>query len=207
MPARLYWEKNEGVRSLSSIFNLNNFLDAWRALLKKREGHKRFHIILLIIAFELEIFLSQGRWSSLFLFFRKHLKWSVIQYSRYTTILGVFGLLAQYIFVPFLSTRLKLHDTTISSLDVVTSFVNCFIIAFCTEEWQLYLGAIFAILDATSTTLFRSLITKNVNPDEVGKVFSIVGTFQALLPFAAVQLLDFCTERRWRTFPPHFCFW
>ena len=63
---------------------------------------------------------SQGRWSSLFLFFRKHLKWSVIQYSRYTTILGVFGLLAQYIFVPFLSTRLKLHDTTISLLDVVT---------------------------------------------------------------------------------------
>ena len=67
---------------------------------------------------------SQGRWSSLFLFFRKHLKWSVIQYSRYTTILGVFGLLAQYLFVPFLSNFLKLHDTTISLLDVVTRYVN-----------------------------------------------------------------------------------
>ena len=48
---------------------------------------------------------------------------------------------------------------------------------------MLYVGGAVAILDATSTTMYRSLITKIVNPDEVGKVFSIVGTFQALLPF------------------------
>ena len=40
-----------------SIFNINNFLNAWRTLLKKRDGHKRLYIILLILAFELEIFL------------------------------------------------------------------------------------------------------------------------------------------------------
>ena len=48
---------------------------------------------------------------------------------------------------------------------------------------MLYLGGALAILDHTSTTMYRSMITKNVNPDEVGKVFSIVATFQALLPF------------------------
>ena len=40
-----------------SIFNINNFLNAWRTLLRKRDGHKRLYIILLILAFELEIFL------------------------------------------------------------------------------------------------------------------------------------------------------
>merc|ERR1712029_600290 len=56
---------------------------------------------------------------------------------------------------------------------------------------MLYIGAAFSILDATSTTMFRSLITKYVEPDEVGKIFSIVGTFQALLPFASGPLFGF----------------
>ena len=42
-----------------------------------------------------------------------------------------------------------------------------------------------AFLDGTTTTVFRSLISKNVDADEIGKVFSVVGIFQALLPFAS----------------------
>ena len=42
---------------VKSLFNVKNFREAWRTLLKKREGHKRLFIILLIVAFELEMFL------------------------------------------------------------------------------------------------------------------------------------------------------
>ena len=48
------------------------------------------------------------------------------------------------------------------------SFANCFILAFCVNWWMPYVGAGIALLDNTSTTLFRSLITKCVDPDEVG---------------------------------------
>ena len=57
--------------------------------------------------------------------------------------------------------------------------------ALSTNGWMLYLGGAVAILDLTSSTIYRSMLTKNVNPDEVGKVFSVVATFQALLPFMA----------------------
>ena len=67
--------------------------------------------------------------------------------------------------------------------DSFTSVVNYLIIAFAVNEWMLYIGGTIAILDATSTTFYRSMISKNVEADEVGKVFSIVATFQALLPF------------------------
>ena len=43
--------------NFSEIFSFKNFRDAWRSLLKKREGYKRMIVILLILAFELEIFL------------------------------------------------------------------------------------------------------------------------------------------------------
>ena len=67
--------------------------------------------------------------------------------------------------------------------DSLTSVINYLIIAFAVNEWMLYIGGTIAILDATSTTFYRSMISKNVEADEVGKVFSIVATFQALLPF------------------------
>ena len=53
---------------------------------------------------------------------------------------------------------------------------------------------------------FRSLITKCVNPDEVGKIFSIVGAFQALLPFGSSPLFGFLYRATVATFPAAFLF-
>ncbi len=50
------------------------------------------------------------------------------------------------------------------------------------------------------------MMTKNVNPDEVGKIFSIVGTFQALMPFAAGPLFGFLYRETVAYFPPAFLF-
>ena len=48
------------------------------------------------------------------------------------------------------------------------------------------------------------MITKNVNPDEVGKVFSIVGTFQALLPFVSSPIFGFLYRETVADFPQAF---
>jgi len=44
--------------------------------------------------------------------------------------------------------------------------------------FQLYIGGVISFLDFTSGVVFRSLISKSVQSDEVGKVFSILGMFQ-----------------------------
>ena len=72
-------------------------------------------------------YFSHGRWSGLFLFFRKQLKWSTIQYTTFTTTLGFIGLFGQYIAVPILSGWLRLHDSTISLIDAVTRYVSLFL--------------------------------------------------------------------------------
>ena len=161
----------------------------------------------------MEMFALHGKWNCMYLYFRRVLEWNIGTFSRYTSILGSFGLIAQYVLVPILSSKLKLHDSTIALLgtfiryvlyhllhikdkaakewksfeflfsDSLTSVINYLIIAFAVNEWMLYIGGTIAILDATSTTFYRSMISKNVEADEVGKVFSIVATFQALLPF------------------------
>merc|ERR1719423_323172 len=69
---------------------------------------------------------------------------------------------------------------------------------------MLYIGSLIAFLDMTSTTMFRSMISKIVHANEVGKVFSVVGTFQAFVSFIAGPTYNTLYGKTVRTFPQAF---
>ena len=58
--------------------------------------------------------------------------------------------------------------------------MNHFVIAFARYEYQLYVGMLFSATAFCATTLCGSMISKFVEPHEVGKVFAIVGAIQVL---------------------------
>lgn len=107
-------EKKTSGHSVGEFFNIRNLKEGFITVLKKREYSKRTLIILVILAFELEIFALRGQWGNTYLFLRRRLEFDVVQFSRMITIFGVFGLFAQYIAVPFFSRRLKWKDSSIS---------------------------------------------------------------------------------------------
>lgn len=98
------------------IFQVANIKEGFAAVFKKREHNNRLYIILLIVVFVVEFFCNVGMWNNMYLYLRRTLEWDGTTFGRFTTIMGVIGLIAQYIVVPFLSNKLKLHDSTISLL-------------------------------------------------------------------------------------------
>ena len=58
--------------------------------------------------------------------------------------------------------------------------MNHIIVAFATHTWQLYVGMAFGVLSFSVTTICRSMISKFVEPHEVGKVFAVVAAIQVL---------------------------
>ena len=89
-------------------------IEGFAAVVKKRRYHKRTFIILLIIAFEMEMFALHGKWDCMYLYFKRVLSWTMTEYGQYVSILGFLGLIAQYAVVPLLSVTFKLHDSTIA---------------------------------------------------------------------------------------------
>ena len=104
------------------LFQVQNLIDGFRAVVKKRKYHKRSFIILLIIAFEMEMFALHGKWDCMYLYFKRVLDWTMTEYGQYVSILGFLGLIAQYILVPLLSVTLKLHDSTIALLGKLKTY-------------------------------------------------------------------------------------
>jgi hypothetical protein len=79
---------------------------------------------------------------------------------RFITVVGVIGLLAQYVAVPFFTDKLKLHDSTISLMDTATNCINQFILAFATAEWMVKrcFGAMFLSTSKLKTVKYRQSI-------------------------------------------------
>ena len=117
-PAAIHWK-----RQLYDLFKIHNLIEGFKAVFKKRQYHKRLFIVLLIIAFEMEMFALHGKWNCMYLYFRRVLEWNIGTFSRYTSVLGSFGLIAQYVLVPILSSKLKLHDSTIALLGMFIEYV------------------------------------------------------------------------------------
>ena len=81
-----------------------------------------------------------------------------------------------------MSEKLKLHDATIILIDLTGCFVQMLVMAFATREWMLYMGACIAFLEETSFSMLRCMVSKYVEPDEVGKILSIMGAIQSFIP-------------------------
>ena len=97
------------------IKSLLDFKEGFRTVLKERPNNDRFCIILLIIAFLLEMF-TNYQWNNLYMYYRLKLKFGMEEFSLLMTLAGMVGLSGQYIFVPLFVRVLKFHDATISLL-------------------------------------------------------------------------------------------
>ncbi len=148
-----------------------------KALFQRRSHNLRLYLILMVACFELEMFVNIGEGNN-YLYLRKVLDFTMKDYTRYSTIVGVIGIVAQYITVPLFSEKFHLHDSTIVLIDIAGCFVQTVLLIFVQGEWMLYVGACIAFLDATSFTMIRCMITKHVRPDEVGRLLSVVGAVQ-----------------------------
>ena len=115
-----------------SIFDPNTILGSWKACIKPRPDNKRALLWLCISIFLMQmfifvsfilisccqhvlslIFLQGGRNMTMYLFFRRTLKWDMTKYTNYFTAIGLLGLATPYLILPTLTDYLKFKDTTI----------------------------------------------------------------------------------------------
>jgi len=202
-------EKMEGKKEkkggLRAMFDIQNVKDGFKTVFRKRDNNLRSFIIMLTIAFLLEIMLTNGKGPITYLYFRRKFSWDMSQFGSYIGIYGFVSIFAQFVVVPFLSQKMKLHDTTIGMLAIVGCIIQSIMLCFTPSgseySWMIYVGSLFSFLSGSITTCTRSLTTKCVGPMEVGKVFSIMGALQAMVPLVAGPMYAFMYRETVETFP------
>eukprot|EP00092_Neocalanus_flemingeri_P017937 GFUD01019410.1.p1 GENE.GFUD01019410.1~~GFUD01019410.1.p1 ORF type:complete len:522 (+),score=101.91 GFUD01019410.1:44-1609(+) len=186
-----------------SLFDTKNLKSAFSTVFKQRENKIRTYILMLIACFILEIFLINGKGPTMYLYFRRKFNWDAKTFGSYIGLYGFLGMFAQYVAVPYMSEKLKLHDTTIALIAIAGVIIQHFIACFTpiTMTYLIYIGGVISFLSVCITTTCRSLITKCITPLEIGKVFSVMGAFQAIVPLVASPAYGFIYKQTVATFP------
>ena len=179
---------SEEVRS-RKFFDLANVKESLRTTFKDRPG--RIRIIFLIINFAIFMFpLNTTHYD--YLLVKDRYNWDVVHFSNYLTVQRICRFLGLFVILPLVSKLLGIQDSLVASVGTVGTIVAYLLIAIGDPSWTgpngdwdpgwvMYLSAALQF-NSVITVAIRSQCTKEVDKDEIGRIFSVVALGQAIVP-------------------------
>lgn len=161
-------------KSLKSMCKKGNqsIIDGYKTLVKQRP-----HRSLLLFTLFLMIFVSFSHArSSALLYVEKKFNWTVTDYTNYQSFFIGLILVRTFITTPLYSYVLKMHDCMLTITGLIVSLGSQVVFGTATKGWMMYYGASITVLGGLDSTPIRSLVSKMVEPDEYGKVFTFTAT-------------------------------
>ncbi|KAL5285026.1 hypothetical protein ACFFRR_007014 [Megaselia abdita] len=166
----------------ADFFDKQHVVDTFKVAFKKGQNQRRLKVIMLMIVVMVIIGPLHGEFSVVYLFSRFRFNWSEVEFSFYSSYSMLTGLVGTLFSVGVFSHKLKIDDALIGVLSSMSKILSSFVYAFAYLPIHMYLGALVEILNGTSFIAMRSIATKLVEKDELGKVNSLFGVAEALMP-------------------------
>ncbi|XP_013098104.1 tetracycline resistance protein, class A [Stomoxys calcitrans] len=197
-------EKTKSRSLLGDFFDKEHVVETFRVAFKKGENKRRARVILLMIVVMVVIGPIYGEMNVMYLFTRYRFNWNEVDFSVFNTFAVVTGLVGVLFCVGVLSHKLKIDDALIGVLSSTSKILSGFVYAFATLPWHMYVGAIVEIFNGTSFIAMRSMATKLVSKDELGKVNSLFGVAEALMPVVYAPMYSTLYAATIKVFPGAF---
>lgn len=172
-----YPVKDEKESECLSIFKISNVKDSFRVLTKKRASNTHNLILLLFCISLLNQICKVGEMDVTVLFVeRSPLNWPRSWYGYLLSVdYAVMGTCLLLV-LPVLSGPFNLPDCAIIIIGLSCKVVRLIWAGFCRETWMVYTSVVIGSFAGMITSAIRSLVSKAVDEDEVGKMFSLLAS-------------------------------
>ncbi|XP_067013290.1 probable peptidoglycan muropeptide transporter SLC46 isoform X1 [Anabrus simplex] len=164
------------------LVDLKHVAETFRVVFKNDKHDRRRRVIMLMVCCMVIIGPLHGEIAVMYLFTRYRFNWNEVDFSMFSTYSMITNLIGTMVSVGLFSHVLKIDDALIGVMSCTSKILSCFVYAFSTTDWMIYMAPIVEILNGTSFIAMRSIISKLVPPDELGKVNSLFGVCEALMP-------------------------
>ena len=116
------------IRRYLSIIDINQLIDVFRVTFKKRDYQLRSIILTLVSLMLLNVTIfSDG--GVLYLYARKKFKWDEQMYTKFQTCSIIVAAIANFVFMPFISFYLKMHDAAVGILSTCSKIISLLIMS------------------------------------------------------------------------------
>ena len=164
-----------GGKSKKLPFHWHHVVDSINVLVRPRENKGRCLLLLFFFTIIAQQVCKSGETDTTLLFVEKSpLQWNRSLYGfLLATDYACLGL-AVFLLLPILIRLLDLNDLTLVLIGLAFKMLRLMVLAFSTETWMVYLSVVVGCPSAMIISGAKSLISKSVDEDEMGKTFSLL---------------------------------
>ncbi|CAH1708580.1 unnamed protein product [Aphis gossypii] len=189
---------------IEDFFSLSNIKEAIRVTFKEGQHNRRLRIISLLVVVIVVMGPLYGEMSMMYMFTRLKFNWNEIDFSLFSTYAMVTNLIGTMFSVGVFSHTLGIDDALIGVMSCMSKILAGFVYAFAPTALIFYIAPLVEIINGTSFIAMRSIISKLVPSDELGKVNSIFGVCEAIVPLIYGPMYSSVYKHTLKTFPGAF---
>ncbi|RZC42749.1 uncharacterized protein BDFB_004854, partial [Asbolus verrucosus] len=175
-------EPQKKVNPIRDFFDLKHIRDTFKVAFKEGARNRKRRICVIMVLVMVVIGPMHGEMNVMYLFVRYKFKWNSIDYSIYSTFHFVVHVCGTVFSLMFFTKFLKLDDAVLGMISSTSKICACLVYTFAPTSWVFYCGAVVEALNGTSFIAMRSIMSKLVPADELGKINSLFGVSEALMP-------------------------
>ncbi|CAH1116536.1 unnamed protein product [Phaedon cochleariae] len=173
---------------LKGVFQCRDFTEMIRIPFKRRVKYKRAIILLITGLSMIYIFVMNGDGAVLILFLRGKLHWTLKQYTLYNSASNVAWILGTVIGTYFFEKLLKVTASVIILMGLLSVLNGALLLGWATTDYHVYAAAAVRCLGGVISPMMRSLLSSLVQPDEIGKIFSMIMICEFIISLGASPL-------------------
>ena len=122
-------------------------------------------------------------------------------YALFNIVMSLISFVCLMIIMPIFSGKFQVHDALMLFIISVCEVASAAILPFTDSLWQFYLGFGLGTMGYCKYAVVRSLLSKCIDTDEVGKVFSILAVIASVAPVGGNPVFRQLYNKTLSTFP------
>ncbi|CAG9564020.1 unnamed protein product [Danaus chrysippus] len=183
---RVHDVRNEPLRGtfVEKLLDFFNPLNAWDtlSLLFIPRTKKLIPIWLVVWAHIIVMGPVFGESPVLYLYTLKKFKMDVVDFSLFSTYSVLMGLAGTSVAVGVLSKILKIHDAALGVLATSSKVLSSMLYGLAPTRTWFFVGPVLDFFGNSGSTVVRSMGTKVVDAEKVGKMCSLIGFVESVVP-------------------------
>lgn len=171
------------ITNILSLFDPRPIKELFKVSLKERPNGGRSDLWLIILALCFVILPSMGSIFITFPVVQRVYLWDPVTYSSAASIGNLINPVVMMIALPILIKVFKVSDITLAIIGTISGLLAGIIKGSILTPVGLYLSYLIGPLTGAANVAIRSYVSKLVPKDEISRIFSLVTTLEAFMPF------------------------
>lgn len=173
---------------LLDFFDVHSLKETFEIAFKKGANNRRLRICLILTVVCLTFGPMWGELSVMYLFARYRFNWDEVKYSIYSTYSLITHSIGTLFSISVFSKMLKADDSVLGMISTSSKVCGALVLAFARNDYEVYVSPLVEILNGTTAIALRSIASKLVSYQELGKVYSLFGVAETTMPLIFAPL-------------------